>query len=190
MADAFEVELVSVLPQLRSIAMSLAGDRTGAEDLLQDSLLRALIGRHSYELGTNLTAWMYRVMRNRLASSHRRRHVPTLSLDAPTAMAAGADGNQEHHMACRELMREVAQLPSGQQATLLLVGAAGCSYDEAARVIGCTVGTVKSRVSRGRSALRARLLTEEPLSQRPERDPPRVTIAPRSPREVAERVAA
>jgi RNA polymerase sigma-70 factor, ECF subfamily len=190
MEDAFETELLSVLPQLRAIAMSLAGDRTGGEDLLQDSLMLALVGRRSFELGTNLTAWMYRVMRNRLITLHRKRRVPTISLDEPLAMAAGAEGNQEHHMACRELGRALAQLPAGQQASVLLVGAAGYNYRDAARVVGCTVGTVKSRVSRARSALRTRLLAVEPHSQSRERDAPRAAIAQRAPPRVAEAVAA
>jgi RNA polymerase sigma-70 factor, ECF subfamily len=188
MADAFEAELLTILPQLRAIAISLAGNRTLAEDLLQDSLMRALIGKHNFELGTNLTGWMYRVMRNRLISVYRSQRVPTMSLDEPLAKAVGADGNQEHHMACRELMHEMAQLPEAQQATLLLVGAAGYSYDEAARAVGCTVGTVKSRVSRGRNTLRIRLLADEPLPQ--ERDLPKARLAQRSPRPVAQRVAA
>ena len=161
MADAFETELLTILPQLRAMAMILARDRVRADDLLQDSLVLALAGKGSFELGTNLKAWMYRVMRNRLISLARKRRVATISLDEPAAMAVGSAGNQEDHMACRELEREMAQLPVSQQEALLLVGVAGCSYDEAAEAVGCSVGTVKSRVSRARDTLEARLVGRE-----------------------------
>jgi RNA polymerase sigma-70 factor, ECF subfamily len=160
MADAFESELLNILPRLRSMAMALTRDRTRAEDLLQDSLVRALVGKHSFQMGTNLTAWMYRLMRNRLFSLHRKQHAPMVSLDEPITIAVGANGNQDDHMAWRELERAIALLPKCQQAALLLVGA-GYSYGEAAQAIGCAVGTIKSRICRARSMLRGRLQAEE-----------------------------
>lgn len=162
--DAFEAELLAMLPQLRAIAMRLTRDRAQADDLLQDSLVLALVGKRSFELGTNLAGWMYRLMRNRFISQVRQRGLRTISLDEPAAMVAGAMGNQDDHMACRELEREMARLPVVQQATILLVGAAGYSYREAARALGSSVGAAKSRVARARATLRDRMVVDGQLS--------------------------
>lgn len=164
--ESFEDQLLDILPKLRATSIMLTRDRTAAADLLQDSLVLALTGKSHYVPGTNLSAWMYRVMRNRFISLVRRRRAPTVPLDDPAAMAVGIAGNQEDHMARLELEGEMAALPASQREALVLVGAAGQSYEEAARAIGCSVGTVKSRVSRARESLRRRLLVETPSAGR------------------------
>lgn len=169
MTDAFETELLTILPQLRATAIILTRDRARADDLLQDSLVLALAGKRSFELGTNLKAWMHRLMRNRLISLVRKRRVQTVPLDEFGTTAFGGPGNQEDHVACRELEREMALLPAAQQEALLLVGAAGYSYDEAAQAVGCAAGTVKSRISRARDTLKARLAVERRLPVAPAR---------------------
>ena len=160
MTDAFETELLTILPQLRTVAMALARDRSGADDLLQDSLMLALAGRRSFQPGTNIKAWMYRVMRNRLISLIRKRKMNTISLDEPAAAAIGTRGGQEDQMAVRELERALSRLPAVQRQAVLLVGVEGYSHVEAARQAGCRVGTVKSRLSRARSVLKGRLAPE------------------------------
>lgn len=164
----FEKELLSVLPRLRAIAVMLTRDRVAADDLLQDSLVLALSAKHSYTLGTNLAAWMYRLMRNRLISLARRRRPSTVPLDDPIASSVSTAPEQDGRMMRLLLERELALLPVGQREALILVGAAGQSYAEAAEALGCTVGTVKSRVSRAREALRQRLDTDEPPARRSE----------------------
>lgn len=165
-AESFEDQLLDILPKLHATSIMLTRDRTAAADLLQDSLVLALTGKAHYVPGTNLSAWMYRVMRNRFISLVRRRRSPTVPLDDPAAMAVGVAGNQEDHMAHLELEGEMAALPASQREALVLVGAAGQSYEEAAKVIGCSVGTVKSRVSRARETLRCRLLVDAPSAGR------------------------
>jgi RNA polymerase sigma-70 factor, ECF subfamily len=165
----FEGELLAVLPRLRAISVMLTRDRVAADDLLQDSIVLALSAKHSYTLGTNLTAWMYRLMRNRLISLARRRRPSTVPLDDPAAIAVSTAPEQDGRMMRRLLEREMALLPVGQREALILVGAAGQSYAEAAVALGCTVGTVKSRVSRARDALRLRLEGDEVPEKREER---------------------
>jgi RNA polymerase sigma-70 factor, ECF subfamily len=157
----FEKELLSVLPRLRAIAVMLTRDRVAADDLLQDSIVLALSAKHSYTLGTNLAAWMYRLMRNRLISLARRRRPSTVPLEDPIANSVSTAPEQDGRMMRLLLERELAHLPIGQREALILVGAAGQSYAEAAVALGCTVGTVKSRVSRARETLRQRLEGDE-----------------------------
>ncbi|MFY7959079.1 MAG: sigma-70 family RNA polymerase sigma factor [Elsteraceae bacterium] len=162
MSTEFETELLASLPRLRATAMMFTRNRAAADDLVQDSLLRALVAQDSYALGTNLGAWLYRLMRNRFISGLRLRRIATLSLDEPEAISIGAPGNQEDHLAGRELERELAKLPTAQREAVLLIGASGLSYEEAALAMSCGVGTVKSRVSRARATLRLRLDRAEP----------------------------
>lgn len=167
-APTFEQELLSVLPRLRAIAVMLTRDRVAADDLLQDSIVLALSAKHSYTLGTNLAAWMYRLMRNRLISLARRRRPSTVPLEDPIANSVSTAPEQDGRMMRLLLERELALLPVGQREALILVGAAGQSYAEAAVALGCTVGTVKSRVSRARETLRQRLEGDEAPGPWPE----------------------
>jgi len=162
MSIEFETELLACLPRLRATAFMFTRNRAAADDLVQDCLLRALVAQKSYALGTNLGAWLYRLMRNRFISGLRLRRIATLSLDEPEAIAVGAPGSQEDHLVGRELERELAKLPTAQREAVLLVGASGLSYEEAALAMSCGVGTVKSRVSRARATLRLRLDRAEP----------------------------
>jgi RNA polymerase sigma-70 factor, ECF subfamily len=157
MSIEFETELLASLPRLRATAFMFTRNRAAADDLMQDCLLRALVAQDSYALGTNIGAWLYRLMRNRFISGLRLRRIATLSLDEPEAITVGGPGSQEDHLAGRELERELARLPTAQREAVLLIGASGLSYEEAAVAMGCGVGTVKSRVSRGRATLRLRL---------------------------------
>jgi RNA polymerase sigma-70 factor, ECF subfamily len=165
-AATFEAELLCALPRLRGIAIMLTRDRTTADDLLQDALVLALSAKHSYALGTNLNAWMYRLMRNRLISVARKRRPSTLPISDEVANLVTSAPNQPGRLLQLELERELALLPVGQREALILVGAAGESYADAATALGCTVGTVKSRVSRARETLRQRLEADEPPRER------------------------
>ena len=167
MVDAFETELLEVLPRLRATAVMFTRDRTAADDLLQESIVLALAAKTSYTPGTNMYAWMYRLMRNRFISLLRRRKAPAVPLDDPAALAVGVAGSQEDRITQLELQRELACLPAGQREALLLVAAAGQSYAETADALGCTVDTVKCRVSRARARLRSRFRDEEPAPARP-----------------------
>lgn len=157
MTTTFEQELKDALPKLRGVAILMTRDRSQADDLLQDTVSQALAAQKSYTLGTNFMGWAYRIMRNRHISLMRRRRFSTVSLDDPAALAVGAPGVQEDRIAQTELVRCIKLLPQAQMEALLLVSAAGVSYEEAAERLGCAVGTVKSRVSRARDTLRQML---------------------------------
>jgi len=161
MTTTFEQELKDALPKLRGVAILMTRDRAQADDLLQDTISQALAAQKSYTLGTNFMGWAYRIMRNRHISLMRRRRFSTVPLDDPAALAVGCAGVQEDRIAQGELARCIKTLPQAQMEALLLVSAAGVSYEEAAERLGCAVGTVKSRVSRARDTLRQLLLEED-----------------------------
>jgi RNA polymerase sigma-70 factor (ECF subfamily) len=156
MVEAFEAELLAILPRLRGTAFLFTRDRSAADDLLQESLVLAFAAKQRYTPGTNMAGWMYRLMRNRFISLLRRQKAPTVPLDDRAARILRAPGSQEEHITQWELERELAALSVGQREALLLVAAAGHSYVEAAAAMGCTVDTAKTRVSRARAKLRAR----------------------------------
>lgn len=153
----FKRELAELIPVLRAFARSLCNDPSSADDLVQEALLKAWKSRRRFEPGTNLKAWTFVILRNHFYSEMRRawRRVPWDAEKAERALVA--DGNQEAVHDLDELRRALAQLPVKQREALVLVGAAGLAYEEAAAICGCAVGTIKSRVSRGRRALEATL---------------------------------
>lgn len=165
-AIAFHDQLIETLPALRAFAMMLTRDRSAGEDLVQDTVLRALDKSDHYTLGTNLRAWLYTIMRNQFINGLRRRQRERLTdideelLDNLDAVAA----NQEHVLILKDLMRAMGQLRPEQREALHLVIADGLSYDEVAQVCNCPVGTVRSRIARARRELESRLMGEEPTS--------------------------
>jgi RNA polymerase sigma-70 factor (ECF subfamily) len=153
----FHDELVALLPRLRVQALSLTRNRAEADDLVQAALTNALAAQASFTPGTNLGAWVYRIMRNRFISD-RRRARETVEMDDAPADAFARAGNQEDSIAVGELRRELARLPADQRTALVMVAVQGLSYEEVAAAMGCAVGTAKCRVFRARRALEARLL--------------------------------
>ena len=146
------------IPGLRRFACALLrGDRQGADDLVQDCLERALSSWHLRRAEGDLRGWLYTILYNRfLSERHRRgrRGVPDASLEAAEAELPGVDGGQDWALEQRDLLRGFAGLPEEQRSVLLLVGVEDLSYGEAARVLGVPIGTVMSRLSRGRERLR------------------------------------
>jgi RNA polymerase sigma-70 factor (ECF subfamily) len=152
---AFKAQLVALIPHLRAFARSLAGDAAAADDLAQDAMMKAWDARASFQMGTNMKAWTFMILRNQFYSE-RRRSWRTSQLDQEAAeRTLVAVDNPEALMALDELRQGLAMLPPEQREALILVGAGGFAYDEAANICGCAVGTVKSRVSRARRALQA-----------------------------------
>ena len=133
----------------------LRGDREAADDLVQDTLERALSHWHLRRNRGNLRGWLYTILYNRfLSHQHRmRRRGPHDALTEDTELP-GIDGGQHSVLEHRDLLRAFAALPEEQRAVLLLVGVEDLSYHEAARVLGVPIGTVMSRLSRGRERLR------------------------------------
>ena len=153
--SAFKIELTGLIPHLRAFARSLCGNATLADDLAQEAMLKAWKSRQSYEPGTNMKAWAFTILRN-LYYSEKRRSWRGQHLDPEIAEATlVANDNPSAHLDLLALRNALNHLPDDQREALILVGAGGLSYEEAAEICGCAVGTVKSRVSRARKAVAA-----------------------------------
>jgi RNA polymerase sigma-70 factor (ECF subfamily) len=151
--DAFRTELVALVPQMRAFARSLCQHRAEAEDLAQEGLAKAWASRASYTPGTNMKAWTFMILRNQFYSD-KRRSWRSSELDPETAeRTLIASGDPSSNLELDELRRAMALLPDDQREALILIGAGGLSYEEAAEVCGAAVGTIKSRVSRARDRL-------------------------------------
>ena len=151
----FERELIALIPHLRAFARSLCGDATSADDLAQEAVAKAWASRASYQMGTNMKAWTFMILRNQFYSEKRRSwRQSQLDQEAAERTLVAVD-DPEAPVALDELRLGLAMLPAEQREALILVGAGGFAYEEAADICGCAVGTVKSRVSRARRALQA-----------------------------------
>ena len=151
----FKTELLTLIPHLRAFARTLTGDPTAADDLAQDALMKAWDARASFQLGTNMKAWTFMILRNQFYSE-KRKSWRQIQLDQEAAeRTLVAIDNPEAPVALDELRLGLGMLPAEQREALILVGAGGFAYEEAAEICGCAVGTVKSRVSRARRALQA-----------------------------------
>lgn len=150
-------EIVALLPDLRAFARFMCREREAADDLVQNTVLAALDKQNQFTPGTNLKAWMFTIMRNRFYSDLRtqRRHPAAVDTDSVAPLAAV--DNPEAAIAVKELSSALWQLSAQAREALILVGASGFSYEEASRLCGCTVGTLKVRVSRARKQLARRL---------------------------------
>ena len=154
-ADRFEDELLAAVPFMRAFGRTLTGDMEQAEDLAQETVLQAWRCREQFHPGTNLRAWLSTILRNRFYSGQRRRkwraeydqEIIERTLVAPDDPSANVE--------LEDVRRALNMLPDFQREALILVGAGGMSYDEVAHIMGCPVGTVKSRVRRARDELQA-----------------------------------
>lgn len=155
--EGFKRELVQLIPHLRAFARTLTGDPTAADDLAQDAMMKAWDARASYQMGTNMKAWTFMILRNQFYSEKRRSWRSTqLDQEAAERTLVAVD-DPEAPVALDELRQALNTLPEEQREALILVGAGGFAYEEAAEICNCAVGTVKSRVSRARKALQATL---------------------------------
>jgi len=155
----FQRDLVALIPHLRAFARTLTGDATAADDLAQDAMIKAWDARASFQLGTNMKAWTFMILRNQFYSDKRRSWRSTqLDQEAAERTLVAVD-DPGSPIALDELRLAMGMLPLEQREALILVGAGGFAYEEAADICGCAVGTVKSRVSRARKALQGILET-------------------------------
>ena len=151
----FKADLIALIPHLRAFARTLAGDPTAADDLAQDAMMKAWDARASYQMGTNMKAWTFMILRNQFYSEKRRAWRQTqLDQEAAERTLVAID-DPSSPLALDELRQGLAMLPAEQREALILVGAGGFAYEEAAAICDCAIGTVKSRVSRARHALQA-----------------------------------
>jgi RNA polymerase sigma-70 factor, ECF subfamily len=150
-------DIVALLPDLRAFARFMCREREAADDLVQNTIVAALNKRDQFMPGTNLKAWMFTIMRNRFYSDLRTQRRRPAAIDTDSAPPLAAVDNPEASIAMKELSTALWQLSAQAREALILVGAGGFSYEEASRLCGCTVGTLKVRVSRARKQLARKL---------------------------------
>jgi len=153
----FQHSLLAAIPHLRAFAIGLCGKADSADDLVQETLVRAWANRAGFQPGTNLTAWLYTILRNVFYTEYRKRRHEVADTDGQYAAMQAHRPLQESHIAFQEFRVALAKLPDDQREALLLVGSSGLSYEEAAQICGCALGTMKSRVYRARVRLAATL---------------------------------
>ena len=151
--DDLQVQLVGRVPNLRAFAISLCGDPTRSDDLVQDTLVKAWANLASFEKGTNLKAWLFTILRNTYFSQLRKRRHEVEDADGAHAERMSVLPDQQVHMDVVDFKKAFGSLNDDQKEALLLVGAEGFSYVEAAEIAGIAIGTAKSRVNRARAAL-------------------------------------
>lgn len=151
--DEFKAQMVAIIPSLRAFARGLCRDRDLADDLAQEAMMRAWAARESFTPGTNFRAWMFMIVRNQFYTSKRKSsRMASWDPEAAERILVQAP-NQEMNLHLLDLDSALDRLPPQQREMLLLVAGAGMSYEEASEVAGCSLGTVKSRLARGRTAL-------------------------------------
>ena len=155
---ALKDQILASIPSLRAFAISLSGNVDRADDLVQETILRALANIHSFQPGTNLPAWLFTILRNLFRSEYRKRRREVEDADGSFAQTLKSNPDQLGRIEFQEFRDALSQLPQDQREALILVGASGFSYEEAADICECAVGTIKSRVNRARNRL-AKLLS-------------------------------
>ena len=152
-------EIVQLIPSLHAFSRTLTRNPTDADDLLQEGLLKALVNLHQFTPGTNLKAWMFTIVRNTFYTNYKKKRREVSSPLEDTS-SVGIEPTQDWSLTMDEVNQAMQHLPGDQKQALMLVGSAGMSYEKAAEVCGCALGTIKSRVSRGRTRLRELLVLE------------------------------
>jgi RNA polymerase sigma-70 factor (ECF subfamily) len=153
----FKAALLAALPSLRAFAMSLSGRADVADDLVQETVMKAWAKQADFKLGTNIQAWLVTILRNTFYSQMRKRKREVQDSEGSFTARLSVRPDHDGVMDLRDFRRALAELPDDQREALLLVGASGFSYEEAAGICGCAVDTVKSRVSRARTRLQEML---------------------------------
>mgnify|MGYP004709289139 FL=1 len=161
----FHDQVIAILPKLRVQALSLTRNRAAAEDLVQDAVCNALAAQNSFIPGTNFSAWMHRILRNRFISDLRKRRETTDIDDVPAASFA-SPATHEDNLALKDLSMALSRLPSDQREALVMVVIQGMSYEELAEATDCAVGTAKSRVFRARRQLEAWMSGDLPTNDK------------------------
>src|SRR6201993_2314419 len=153
--------MLAAVPSLRAFAISLCGNVDRADDLVQETLLRAMANIDSFQPGTNMSAWLFTILRNLFRSEYRKRRREVEEADGRLAGNLKSQAEQPGHLEFEEFRAALAKLPPDQREALILVGASGFSYEEAAAICDCAVGTIKSRVNRARTRLAQLLAIED-----------------------------
>lgn len=156
----FRAALLESLPHLRAFARSLTRNADLADDLVHEAVVRALAATEQFTPGTNFRAWIFTILRHHYYNDSRKWHSRAMPLEGEAETSQATSPPQQAHMEFSDFRRAFWQLPPDQREVLILVGASGLSYEQAAEVCGCRLGTIKSRVSRARAELK-RILDED-----------------------------
>lgn len=150
---SFKRELLATLPSLRAFAVSLSGKHDKADDLVQDTVMKAWAKQSSFELGTNIKAWLFTILRNEFYSQMRKRGREVQDSEGVFTERLSVHPSQYGVMDMEDFKKALDSLPPDQREAIVLIGASGFSYEEAAEICDCAIGTMKSRVSRARTRL-------------------------------------
>ena len=157
----FRDDLVAEIKNLRAFAISLSGSVSLADDLVQETLLRAWSKSDKFQPGTSLRAWLLTILRNIYYSNYRKRAREVQDSEGAYARRLTVSGDQESHLDLEDFRKALTKLPAEQREVLTLVGASGLSYEEAAAICQVEIGTIKSRLSRARAKLVELLALED-----------------------------
>ncbi|MEQ1712135.1 MAG: sigma-70 family RNA polymerase sigma factor [Hyphomicrobium sp.] len=167
-------ELAALVPNLRAFARSLCGAADQADDLVQETLVKAWNSRQQFAPGSNLKAWLFTILRNTFLSERRKRKYEVQDVDGEFAQQLSVRGEQLGHMDFLDFQKSFNLLPEEQKEALILIGAEGFAYEEAALMCGCAVGTMKSRVNRARAKLSAMMGVDDASDLAAEEKPVRM----------------
>ena len=149
----FKQDLLASIPGLRAFAVSLAQNADKADDLVQETLVKAWDKHESFQPGTNLNAWLFTILRNEFYSQMRKRGREVQDSEGVMTGRLAVHPAQQGMLDLQDFRAALEQLPEDQREAIILIGASGFSYEEAAEICNCAVGTIKSRVSRARTRL-------------------------------------
>jgi RNA polymerase sigma-70 factor, ECF subfamily len=161
-------QLLDLIPNLRAFAVSLCGDVERGDDLVQETLVKAWTNFKSFQEGTNLRAWLFTILRNEFYSQMRKKGREVEDVDGLYAERLSVHASQFGHVELAELRKALTHIPADQREALILVGASGFSYEEAAEICGCAIGTIKSRVNRARARVAVLLKMESAAESGPD----------------------
>jgi RNA polymerase sigma-70 factor (ECF subfamily) len=153
LAETWRDDVVKLIPALRAFAWSLSHNAADSDDLVQDTLVKAWTHRSGFEPGTNLRAWLFTILRNTYYTTIVRRRRDVADENGKHSAGLSTAPTQDWTMAMQALQDALRRLPDEHREALILVGAAGLTYEEAAEICGCALGTIKSRVNRARVKL-------------------------------------
>ena len=151
--DVWRDQVIALVPALRAFAWSLSHNSADADDLVQETLIKAWANREKFEPGTNLRAWLFTILRNTYYTIVVKKRREVADEDGKHAATLSTAPTQDWSVAVRAMQAALARLPHEHREALVLVGAAGLTYEEAAEICGCALGTIKSRVNRARIRL-------------------------------------
>jgi RNA polymerase sigma-70 factor (ECF subfamily) len=149
----FKADLLAAIPSLRAFAVSLSQNADKADDLVQETLVKAWDKHESFQLGTNLKAWLFTILRNEFYSQMRKRGREVQDSEGVMTAKLAVHPSQHGQLDLKDFRMALEKLPEDQREAIILIGASGFSYEEAAEICDCAVGTIKSRVSRARTRL-------------------------------------